>query len=128
MLPVPVAARHEFYHLDLAVDPLGRGVRDPVLEVGQEVGQVSLERLGSRDDRRHPRVRRPEVPRVEILLGALGVRVRPEIPQCLFDRPGAAGLGLRVLYGHEFPATPLPNVLLATKPPALRAPWTLVAT
>jgi hypothetical protein len=33
MLPVPVSACHEFYHLDLAVDSLARGVRDPVLEV-----------------------------------------------------------------------------------------------
>ena len=39
MRPVPVATCHELDHLDLAVDPLGRHIGDPVPEVGQEIGK-----------------------------------------------------------------------------------------
>ena len=107
MVPVSVATSHEFDHLDLAVDPFGGGICDPVLEVGQDVGQVPLERFGRFDHRRDTRVRRPEVPGREVLLRALLVSVPPDLTQRFLDRPRTARLELRVLDRRELLAAPV---------------------
>ena len=78
VLTVSVAARHKLDHLDLAVDPLGSRIRDPVLYIGQKVGKVPLQCLSGRDQRRKPRMRCPEVPRLEVFLRAFRIRVCPE--------------------------------------------------
>ena len=51
MFPVPKAAGHFLYHLNLAIETLGQGIGDPVFEVGHHVGQMphdGLCRFGNR--------------------------------------------------------------------------------
>ena len=99
MLSVPVPAGHQLEGLDLAVDPLRRRVGDAVFEVGQDVREVALQRLGRRDDRLEPRVRRPEVPRLEVLPCPRQRHVAPERAQRLLDRPRPTRLQIGLLDG-----------------------------
>lgn len=96
-------------------------------EVGQDVGQVPLERPGRLDHGRDPRVRRPEVPGLEVFLRAFLVRVHPELAQRFLDRPRTARLELRAFDRRELLAAPVRDVLLMTQPQILRALQPLVA-
>jgi hypothetical protein len=121
VLSIPIAAGHQLDRLGLAVDPLGRGGGDPERAAGQKVRQLPLERLSLLDDGGQTRVGGPEVPRAEVLRGALQVDVVPEAPERLFDRPGATGLEVRVLHGLELRAAPFRGPVSVPGPEVPRA-------
>ena len=58
MVAIAKATGHLLDDLDLAVEALGSGIGDAVLEVREHVRQVSLERLGRFLDRLKSRMRR----------------------------------------------------------------------
>ena len=62
MFPVPESVGHLLDRLDLGIQALGHGVRDPVGEVGQDVWEMALNRLGRFDDGNQAGMGRPEVP------------------------------------------------------------------
>ena len=70
---------------------------DPYIEVGQNVGQMTLQRLGCFNYWLKPTMGGPEVPTLEVFLGVLRVAVVPEAPQGLFDRPSSSCLQVQIL-------------------------------
>jgi len=58
-----------------------------VIETGQDVGEMSVQRLRRFDNRLQARVCRPEIPPSEKFLSAFRILVFPELPQCLLDGP-----------------------------------------
>src|SRR5664279_2940292 len=92
MLAVAVAAGRYPDGLDAGVQAFGAGVGDGVGEVGQQSRLVTLQCLGSVDDRVQPGVGGPEVPAVEVFGAPAAALVGPEVAQVFLDRPGASGL------------------------------------
>lgn len=67
---IAIATCHRLNHLNFAVDPLRRRICDTMLEVDQKIVKMLLQRLGRSNDWLQPKVRRPEVPRIEVFLRA----------------------------------------------------------
>ena len=101
---------------DLGIQTLGDGVRNAMLEIGQDVGQVALDQLGGRDDGREATVCRPEGPALPEPGCPAGGLVAPELAQRLLDGPGAGGLQFHRLDGIEVLARALRNGLGAVEP------------
>ena len=72
---IAIAPGVGFGELDARIRCFGHGVGDAVLGLGEQSGQMALQRLGGVDDRAQARVCGPEVPSVEELLGCGGVAI-----------------------------------------------------
>src|ERR1700678_2142442 len=78
--------------LDLGVEALGEGVRDRMLEVGEEIDQVGLERLGHGFYLGQLAAHDGAVPLGEEAFAAGCVRLAPKLYHLLLVEPGPGGL------------------------------------
>src|SRR5439155_8584807 len=82
---------------DLAVEPFGDPLRDPVLAVRDDVVNVVAEHLRHAPHGLEARASRPSVPAVEEVSGPPGTPVLPQVTQRLRDRPGASDFQVQLL-------------------------------
>ena len=87
-----IAARQTLYLLHLRIHGLLQGVGDAVPQVGQDVGEPSLQGPRHRDQWRQTTVGDPEIPAAEETTGPALAVIGPELSQILHQGPGAADL------------------------------------
>lgn len=86
VISIPEAASHLLDRLDLRVQPLAHGIRDPVSKIGQNIPQVFAEHPGYRDHWFQSRTNSPAVPRPKVTQGPAQTMIAPQLPQAFLDR------------------------------------------
>src|SRR3990167_4042374 len=124
---VPKAAGQFLDGLDLAVESFRDGVRDAMAAVGQDVGEVPLERRSSLLDRLEATMGGPEVPPPPEPMSRCGIPVVPQPPQGLLDGPRPPNLELQAPQGVELRPTGDGDVLATVEPQVLGALERLIA-
>src|SRR5262249_9535470 len=91
VLAIAEAAGHFFHRLDLAVQSFGGSIGETMLEVGQDVVQVSVQG-GRLHHWSQSGMGGPEIPASEVVRRRRGLVEGPELPQRFFDGPGSSRL------------------------------------
>jgi len=120
VLQVAEAPRRVLDPLDLGVDPFRDGVCDPMLEIGEDVGQVRLEHPRHLLDGFQARADGPAIPPLEEALRRPSIDVLPEVHDGLLQRPSPGRSELAFPQGLELTPQFLRELLRVLQPQVLR--------